>query len=308
MSISSAVRRKYHTLVRITKKFLAQHTIIPVYGKRILNFDQGNQFIYEAVMAEKPVLVARIGSTELSLLQHYLAGRRAYPEDIKNNMLTYSGVFPPTDDILNRFAELFLESIKSVDCMGVWFNDQEDMVCKKYCPQATITRLEALEPYRYVRPWSRALAGKKVLVISSFAETIKKQYNEKWNYLFQDTNVLPQFNLTTMRAVQSIAGTKTSYGDWFEALEAMKNEMATKDFEVAIISAGAYGLPLGAFAKSLGKRVVHMGGAAQILFGIKGSRWDQWTAITKLYNEHWVRPSPEETPASFIKVEDGCYW
>jgi len=27
-----------------------------------------------------------------------------------------------------------------------------------------------------------------------------------------------------------------------------------------------------------------------------------------MFNEHWVRPLPEETPQNHIKVEDGCYW
>jgi phytoene dehydrogenase-like protein len=80
------------------------------------------------------------------------------------------------------------------------------------------------------------------------------------------------------------------------------------DFDVAIIGAGAYGLPLAAHIKRLGKKAIQLGGATQILFGIRGRRWDRMPFFQGLYNEHWVRPLPEETPLNFQSVEDGCYW
>ena len=49
-----------------------------------------------------------------------------------------------------------------------------------------------------------------------------------------------------------------------------------------------------------------MSGATQLLFGIKGKRWDDHPIISKLYNDAWVRP--EETLAHKEKVEGGSYW
>ena len=48
------------------------------------------------------------------------------------------------------------------------------------------------------------------------------------------------------------------------------------------------------------------GGALQLLFGIRGKRWDDHPIISKLYNDAWVRP--EETLAHKEKVEGGSYW
>ena len=56
------------------------------------------------------------------------------------------------------------------------------------------------------------------------------------------------------------------------------------------------------------KQAIHMGGATQLLFGIKGGRWDTHPVISKLYNEHWVRPAASETPNSIQRVQGGCYW
>jgi hypothetical protein len=48
----------------------------------------------------------------------------------------------------------------------------------------------------------------------------------------------------------------------------------------------------------------------QILFGIKGRRWEReyGDSTAKLFNEHWVRPSPVETPDNKDRIERGCYW
>ena len=53
----------------------------------------------------------------------------------------------------------------------------------------------------------------------------------------------------------------------------MYTEAVKIDFDTAIIGCGAYGFPLAAKLKAAGKQAFHMGGATQLLFGIKGSRW-----------------------------------
>ena len=39
--------------------------------------------------------------------------------------------------------------------------------------------LNAIEPFYHDRPWSRHLAGKSVIVMSPFAETIEAQYKRR---------------------------------------------------------------------------------------------------------------------------------
>jgi hypothetical protein len=63
-----------------------------------------------------------------------------------------------------------------------------------------------------------------------------------------------------------------------------------------------------AHVKRSGKKASHLGGASQLLFGIKGCRWDNHPVISPLYNGHWVRPAPEDIPNDANKVENGCYW
>lgn len=114
--------------------------------------------------------------------------------------------------------------------------------------------------------------------------------------------------MTCIRAVQSIAGEKTEYATWFDALEFMQNQISECDFDLAIIGAGAYGLPLAAYCKIIGKQAIQMSGATQLLFGIKGKRWDEHPVISKMYNEYWTRPDDKETPTQKAEVEGGSYW
>ena len=165
----------------------------------------------------------------------------------------------------------------------------------------------AIEPYYHENPWSDVLRNKKVLIIHPFVETIREQYKKR-SQLFRNEKILPHFELLTLKAVNSICGTKTGFGTRFEALDYMCGEIRKIDFDIAIIGAGAYGPALAVFVKQIGKKAIHMGGATQILFGIKGARWDQMEIISKLYNEQWVRPSDKERPEGFNKVEEGCYW
>ena len=108
--------------------------------------------------------------------------------------------------------------------------------------------------------------------------------------------------------MQGLAGQDTGYDSWFDALDAMERKMDAADYDVAIIGAGAYGLPLAAHARDTGHAAIQMSGATQLLFGIKGRRWDDHPVISKLYNPAWVRPDETEGITNKEKVEGGSYW
>ena len=82
--------------------------------------------------------------------------------------------------------------------------------------------------------------------------------------------------------------------------------------KICLIGAGAYGLPLAAHVKRMGKKGIHLGGTVQLLFGIKGKRWEnnyhKVYDYTTLFNEEWVRPNKLEVPQNAQSVEEACYW
>lgn len=121
---------------------------------------------------------------------------------------------------------------------------------------------------------------------------------------------MPQFELKTLKAVQTIAGTKDErFDNWFEALDWMVQECKKIDFDVAIIGCGAYGFPLAAEIKKMGKGAIQLCGATQLMFGIKGNRWENISAIKDgLFNDAWVYPNEKEKVSGMKKIENACYW
>ena len=153
-----------------------------------------------------------------------------------------------------------------------------------------------------------ALKGKKVLIIHPYANLIEHQY-QKREKLFKNPNVLPEFELYTLRAVQTIGNTRDDrFKTWFEALEYMFEEAMKINFDIAILGCGAYGVPLAAKIRQKNRSAIYMGGVTQMLFGIKGSRWDVVPEAASLYNQYWVRPLQENRPEGAEKIEGGCYW
>jgi hypothetical protein len=270
---------------------------------------------------DNPAMIARFGSNELNCVTNYYhisrnkgryfsyikgdVGAFWWDKKMMQYMGTGAGFFPSTEKNLARFATLMLEDMKQVDVLGSWL--QQEALFSKQLSNAVRVGLKDLEPYYHQNPWSAALAGKRVLVIHPFANSINQQYAKR-DLLFPN-NVLPAFELKTLKAVQTAADNREGFNDWFEALTHMQEKISREEFDIAIIGCGAYGFPLAAFVKRLGKKAVHLGGGTQILFGIKGKRWEEQNKfIASLMNEHWIRPSQEERIQHLRKVEDGCYW
>lgn len=253
----------------ILKNYISNYDIY----RGIVNYQSSNYLLSHLIQEGKPLMVTRFGSTEAYCVSEYLKGK--YKESTLTSMCNDSGFFPVNQALLNQFSQLFLESAKSIDVLGVWFQVGESQIIKNSCPKASLINLNALEPYYHNNPWSKNLGSKKVLVIHPFAETISSQYENHRKLIFKNSDVLPEFELTTLKAVQSLAGTQTQFHSWFDAYDWMCHKIEEQDFDIAIIGCGAYGLPLAAYIKSLGKQAIHLGGATQILFGIKGNRWDK---------------------------------
>lgn len=275
------------------------------YRNEFLGKEQCDEFFKKLLLSDEPCMVSRLGSTELKVLESY-DKKNKYTENLKYRIMNNSGVFPNDDEILNQFSELYFKSCNQIDLLGIWLNPYEDKITNKYCKHSKITRLINLEPYFSLNPWSKYLKNKRVLVVHPFSQSIEKQYTNH-KLLFDNKEVLPEFNLITYPAIQSLGG-NSDYTSWFEALNKMKGDIQNIDFDIAIIGAGAYGLPLASYVKELGKKSIHLGGATQMLFGIYGQRWKTLSAFQNIINEHWVRPQENEKPKSANKVENACYW
>lgn len=281
------------------------------FNKTVYTGEDVSTVIYDELSKNKPCLICRYGINEFYAMRNYVVdGGLFFPRAVRKSMSESAGFFPPTQKNLRKFGKTIHSFAKDIDILGV--KGREKLYCKKYIPENTrLVELDDVYSIYNENPWSRYLKGKKVLVIYQLDKKIEDQYKKR-ELLFKNPEILPEFELITYKPVQSIADAKYGlpYKDWFEALEKMKEDISKIDFDVALIGAGAYGIFLAHHCKMLGKQGIHLGGQTQLLFGIRGYRWDkffpEWYCNANL--EHWIWPDDNEKPKGFEKVEDGCYW
>lgn len=324
-------------LIRICKKtyrLLANKK----FDNLICDIDRqsANDKIFNLLVDDTPCMISRFGTTELITINNYLCVTSTDPylkkiwkyisdkthtpwwfEDHFKYIWTYSGIFPPTQRTSELFSERYLKDIPLIDMLGSFQYYEKFMPLRE---NVQLVHLETLYPFFVERPWTRALKGKKVLVVHPFDFTIKHQY-EKRKKLFENLDVLPEYELITLRAIQSAADIQVPFKDWFEALAFMEKQIESIDFDICLLGCGAYGLPLAAHVKRLGKKAVHLGGGLQLLFGIRGKRWDDEKYLDtykipslaresykSLYNDAWTKPLDNDTPKDAFKVDGACYW
>jgi hypothetical protein len=283
------------------------------HSESIFQIQEGNDYINSVLCLGLPSAIGKIGSVELLALRHYLEINHKTNLDTawekhRKELYVNAGVFPPVGAVFDQWAEMFLNTLGNMTVLGVWFHAGEAKIVKTYCPLAKLTPIRSLEPYYSNEPWSMSLAEKKVLVLHPFIETIQKQYSRRSEIWPDNHQILPEFELITIKVPLSDGRIKSSFSSWFETLSYIKSQMEDATFDVAIVGAGAYSLPLVVHARNLGKIGIHLGGAVQILFGIRGLRWDRHPVISSFYNSSWCRPSDNETPQTYKKVEGGCFW
>ena len=293
--------------MNMRKGFLKQGHIV-----RYHNGEQGNEVIRTSLESPDPTMVARYGLYELKVVAGVLLNKPHLVENTFFNLCNNAGFFPPNLSLLDRFVDVYISATKQIDCFAVWnyrhgLWGEEQHVFGVSQENTKLIDIDALNFFKHDIPWTYGLKNKKILVIHPFTKTINLQYYNKRKELFSNPRTLPEFaGLESVTAVQSAAGAGTRFANWFDALESMKDEVSYIDFDIALIGAGAYGLPLAAHVKNMGKKAIHMGGVSQVLFGIKGKRWQ--SNYGYLFNSAWVHPDESETPQDAERVDGGCYW
>ncbi len=309
----------------IVRKFPAVHSLIWRTRKAIWRAQASSEsrrplvdsgpIISDAILAGRPFAAGKMGLSELKGLLHFLKRKdeRAdkqppYPRYTAELLHLNAGVFPPENETFDKFGVIFSNAIKEMDVLVSWGLPKEFTIFNSMAPKATLVPRTSMDAFFSDQPWSAALEGKHVLVISPFTDTIRQQYANRRPLLWKDPLVLPEFTLLTIRTPLSAGLIPPVHKDWVAALEELKGQMEALDFDVALIGAGAFSLALATHAKKLGKAGIHLGGTLQVLFGVYGGRWKDNPDFQSFINDNWVRPGHGETPVTVNKIENGCYW
>ena len=283
----------------------------------VMSDSEATELITEAILERRPFLAGRFGSTELRALVRFQEHKSRdwlekiwaslsrlepvffNPSNFKR-LRSHSGVFPIKRETLLHFFGEHEEAAALIDLFSSWVPGENKIFDGT---NMSVARPSAVKPFFQPNPWTSALANRRVLVVHPFSKTIEVQW-EKRNQLFDNPLVLPDFDLQIIEAPQTLGGFSERFRSWSDALEDTGRRIARTNFDVALVGCGSYSLPLARRIKEMGRPVVVMGGQLQLLFGIKGRRWDG----SRLYNPSWIRPLQTDMPPGFRGADGGAYW
>ena len=258
-----------------------------------------------------------------------------YFEKFKQFVDERSGIFYDNNEDLYNYLMKNLNSFKNATCIGMlaltYMNHWKDkdayilnyLKIEKVIDEHFITTGDVPYNKKYIInsdfPWYRRniFHKKKILFISSHAPTMKKQWesgnvfkghNDKNNKLPETEFIFEEMVLNTGWK------DKSKYKNWKEVFEIMKDRIKNINFDIAIVSAGGYANIICDYIYTdLNKSAVNRGGDTQLLFCIRGNRWDERAKLNngnndlnRSFNEHWTYHKPQYE--ELLNVESSCYW
>jgi hypothetical protein len=265
----------------------------------------GNLRVKQLILAGKPAALGKIGSLEAEAVECFLAGA-GYPTILRKQMFINVGLHPADQTHLDSFCEAYLRAADQLDLLAAWGNPGERAIINRVGPRPLV-RLQAFESWLYHEPWSQALAGKKVVLVTPFARSAEAQFARR-SQIWLDPAVLPELDLRVVKMPLSPGLVPPTQKNWQERFESLVDQIERAPYDVLLVGAGGISLLLAAHAKARGKIGFHLGGHTQILFGITGRRWDKDMELARRQGPAWVRPAGDEAPPSVRQVEQGCYW
>jgi hypothetical protein len=295
--------------------------------------------------SKEPFLVGRNGTIELEVLSIYLDSM-IITQDVLNILEKNAGIFPSQLSNVKKWCIDYIKALSNTDMIAEgWYlplKHLEKRILDSINPYRTSIMLRNLEPY-YVTSdlrWTQYLKGKRVAIINSFAQTCEEQtYMSKAIWEDESESLLPsstvwipiqtyyspalgqesqknQENQESQKnqenqenqESQKKAVWPSNIHTYNDAVEYIVKQCLEESIDIAIIGCGGMGMIIGSKLKNKGKQCIVMGGATQILFGIKGKRWENHAVISKFFNDAWVYPPDTCKPCGYRSIEGGCYW
>ena len=282
------------------------------------------KYLSEKIKNNQPFVIPRIAGVENNVV---FIAKNVKPEQYANSpqftgmaytMKNNAGINLPTTASAEAYASSYLEPFKQCDLFFDWeeygnvypsIKNSNDWILRTHNDKQTLWAF-TLDVFNYINsnPWTLALKGQRILIISSFADTIEKQIQHREKIYGID--LFPDCSFVFIKPPQTQG--QNDSRDWIlECLEFMNKINHMKDqFDIALCSCGGYGNPVVGFIRSIGKSAIYIGGVLQMYFGVLGGRWEKERQdIIELYkNEYWARPTEEERPKGHETIERSCYW
>jgi hypothetical protein len=233
---------------------------------------------------------------------------------MKNNAgIKLSGI-----NSIYKYSQMYMQAFDQCEAYTSWephgdvykyIVKSHDYIRNKYDSKQGLWAF-GLDIFHYIKtlPWTHALQGKRVLIVSAFEDSIKEKIPiRKEIYgvdLFPDCEILT-IKPPQTQGLEDAEEFDVELGKFFTRLDAIADT-----YDIALVSAGGYGNLICSHIYSSGRSAIYVGGVLSCFFGIYGTRWvKERPDILRLYlNKYWSRPKESEKPKNYQNIEGGCYW
>jgi hypothetical protein len=254
------------------------------------NFYEINETISKSLQENKPFSLIRIDNTAGYVMQSYHNGVSPSEEFINEFVLVQGGIVPSTIEYYSKvIIPKTIEVMKDCDILG--FVDVAGQIAKdsqflsQFPNKPLFFDFLALDPgallgysdYQIDHPWTESLVGKKVLVVSSHANSIKEQWKNIDNIWGDKRAKIAPFEL-----VDAIS---TPYhplldnrqyrncNNFEDLVQITKDRIDEYDYDVLLTGVTTQSPFYAEHAKQRGKVGIQTGATIQLFFGILGGRW-----------------------------------
>jgi len=293
-----------------------------------VGFEEDNELLYNYIKDKlennKKFIIPRIAGQE-NIIAYDVRMYNEITAHRKEVMKSNAGVLLTNEKSCEKYSKKYLKAFKNCEIYSGWSSKNQDNVYNgikdshefielKLCNgKKKLWAESALEIYNYINYpniWTTAFKGKRILVISSFIESIKKKIEIREKIYGVD--LFPDCEFVFIKP-PSLSGDNPScdweieYNKFCYELDKFKN-----DYDVALVSCGGLGnLVCNYLYEQHNKSAIYIGGVLSVWFGVYNKRMlEEKPAILRMYlNEWWSRPMTTERPLGWEKIENGgCYW
>lgn len=269
---------------------------------------------HSGISFQEPFFIGRIAGIELQIAYDIHHNRRLTPTAL-HEIMNNAGIHTESEESLVEYTKQLCQAYDHCTAIAIW--DKEGPVyaatghAQEWILQRTrapTIQARALEPYYDPsHSWMSAMKGKRILIIHPFYHSIQRQL-PRLAALFPNRPWFPECSIEVVAPPMTCAGNHGGK-DWKVHLAVFYETIQQKEFDIALVAAGGYGMLIADMIHTrLHRSVMYVGGALQLFFGIIGKRWFHQKEILMLMNDHWIRPLKEDQPLHHTRVEKGCYW
>ena len=287
--------------------------------------NQLRNYLEKKLKTNQPFLIPRIAGIEnnFAYLGVCLSNNKitkdqlSYLQNVVSAMKNNAGIKLTSMKSILKYSQMYLEAFNLCDAYFDWDPTgnyihhialSHEFITTNFNKQRFWAVSLDIFHNIYNNPWTQALTGKRVLIISPFIESMKLKVNCLPEIYGVD--LFPNCEFCFITPPQTHA---TSNSEEFDIeLEKFMDEIKKiKDtFDIALCSCGGYGNLVCAELYKLGKSAIYVGGVLQMFFGLYGNRWltERPDVLRLFMNQHWSRPNETEKPQGHNLIENGCYW